>query len=351
MLKLIALRMAANLGLTSLLLESRWRQERLLILCYHGISLEDEHEWGPALYLPQALFRERMEALHRTNCAVLPLGEALRRLYSRTLPGKAVAITFDDGGYDFYRVAYPILREYSFPATLYLTTYYTLHNRPVFDVMLSYLLWKGRERRLSCKAYLPDAVTLNEPGQRVAVCRKLRNHARRAGLSAAQKDDLLAAIAGSLDIDYEGLCRKRILHLINLDEARELAAGGVDIQLHTHRHRVSRKRELFLKEIEDNRHYISMVSQNPAIHFCYPGGFHLPEFEEVLRAAGVESATTCKLDLAHWRSNPFFLPRLLDVSGLTATEFTAWVSGLAGFLPRRAQALNESQLLEYMPPD
>jgi hypothetical protein len=216
--------------------------------------------------------------------------------------------------------------------------------------MLSYLLWKGRERRLACKDYLPDPVTLNESG-RAAVCRTIWNHARRAGLSADQKDHLLATIAGSLAIDYEELCRKRILHLMNLDEARELAANGVDIQLHTHRHRVSRTRELFLKEIEDNRHYISVASPNPAVHFCYPGGFHLPEFEEFLRAAGVESATTCKLDLAHWRSSPFFLPRLLDVSGLTATEFTAWVSGLARFLPQRAQALNESQLLEYTPPD
>ncbi len=33
------------------------RRDRLLILCYHGISLRDEeHAWGPTMYLTEAHF-------------------------------------------------------------------------------------------------------------------------------------------------------------------------------------------------------------------------------------------------------------------------------------------------------
>ncbi|MDH3223056.1 MAG: hypothetical protein OEO23_05005, partial [Gemmatimonadota bacterium] len=32
---------------------SFWRRQRLAILCYHGISLDDEHHWDPALFVSQ----------------------------------------------------------------------------------------------------------------------------------------------------------------------------------------------------------------------------------------------------------------------------------------------------------
>jgi len=344
-LKLTALRMAGGMGLNSLLLESSWRRHRLLILGYHGVSLEDEHEWSPSLYLPPALFRDRMEDLRRMDCAVLPLGDALTRLYAGSLPPKAVTLTFDDGGYDFHEVAWPVLREYGFPATVYLTTYYSEYNRPVFDVMLSYLLWKGRLRSLSWPEFLPAPVWLDERGRDQAVFR-IRGRARQAELSGAQKDDVLAELAARLEVDYAALCARRILHLMTPAEAGEVASAGVDIQLHTHRHRVSLRRDLFLKELEDNRRSIAAISTAPALHFCYPNGLSRPAFQEFLRSAGVLSAVTMQAGLADMRTDRYSLPRVADVSTLTAAEFAGWVSGLASFLPRRVLAESLYPLME-----
>jgi peptidoglycan/xylan/chitin deacetylase (PgdA/CDA1 family) len=286
-----------------------------------------------------------MEALRRMGCAVLPLDDALDGLYSGRLPAKAVVITFDDGGYDFYRVACPILREYDYPATVYLTTYYAQYNRPVFDVMLPYLLWKGRSQILVWPELLGDPVRLQETG-RVEVGRRLKEHARNAALSAADKDRLLASLAGKLGIDYEGLCAKRVLHLMTLEEAGDVAARGLSVQLHTHRHRVSRRRELFTREIEDNRHSLAQVAAAPARHFCYPGGFHLPEFAGFLKELGVQSAVTCEPGLAGRGTNRYLLPRFLDSTNVTPTEFAAWVSGLESFLPRRSHPVNRDPLSE-----
>ena len=118
------------------------RTQRLLILCYHGFSVEDEHQWNPSLYIDTATFRNRLEMLRSGGYTVLPLGEALRLMYRSELPPRSVVITVDDGTYDFIRFGYPLLREYGFPATLYVSTYYCKFQAPVFDVACAYILWK-----------------------------------------------------------------------------------------------------------------------------------------------------------------------------------------------------------------
>ena len=146
--KRVTLDLLRSGGVFELVANSKWRQNRLLILCYHGTSLEDEHLWRPALYMSPEVLRQRLEALRAMRCAVLPLGEALTRLRSRDLPPRSVAITVDDGTYDFYKQAYPLLKKYDLPVTVYQTTYYTDHEMPVFNLICSYMLWKRRGEQL-----------------------------------------------------------------------------------------------------------------------------------------------------------------------------------------------------------
>ena len=47
-------------GLFKLASSSRFRNSRLLVLGYHGISLEDEHQWNPSTFLSPEVFRRRM---------------------------------------------------------------------------------------------------------------------------------------------------------------------------------------------------------------------------------------------------------------------------------------------------
>src|SRR5438876_12126643 len=107
-----ALHLLRNTGIFRLLRESEWRRQRLLILCYHGISLEDEHQWRPGLYMEPRTLEQRLRILRTGDYNVLPLGEALQRLYAKELPRRSVSITFDDGAYDFYKQAYPIVKRY-----------------------------------------------------------------------------------------------------------------------------------------------------------------------------------------------------------------------------------------------
>jgi hypothetical protein len=287
------------------------------------------------------LFRARLQLLKQSGCTVLPLGHALERLYANELPDKCVAITFDDGTCDFHRQAFPILREFDFPVTLYLTTFYSYYNRPVFDVLCSYLLWKGRGAVLDMNPLTgqDQKIDLSSDAARAATTNNLQKFARQQKLSAEEKDALAASLAKHLKVDYDALLARRILHLLSPDEVKQLAAEGVDVQLHTHRHRMPRDRELFLREIEDNRRSIREMTGSETSHFCYPSGVHDPVFLPWLKEAGIVSATTCDLGLASQSSNPLLLPRLLDISSLSPVEFAGWLSGVSAALPQRRESL------------
>ncbi|HWW77793.1 MAG TPA: polysaccharide deacetylase family protein [Pyrinomonadaceae bacterium] len=338
--KRAALRSLKTAGAFRLVGGSNWRRRRLLILTYHGVSLDDEHLWRGALYVSPETFRSRMSALKRCGASVLPLGEAVQRLYANDLPERAVAITFDDGTYDFHARAHPVLAEFGFPVTLYLTTFYTEFNRPVFDPFCSYLLWKGRGASLDLKEVIGTGarVELSDDAARASALSALRGFAAERRLSAEEKDELLRSVARGAGVDYEELAARRVLHLVNPEEVRELAAAGVDIQLHTHRHRTPNVRELFRREIDDNRAVLQRLTGRDPSHFCYPSGVYERAFLPWLAEAGVRTATTCDTGYATRESEPLLLPRLLDVSSLSDLEFEGWLTGVSAALPLRREA-------------
>lgn len=325
------------------------RAQRLLILCYHGISVDDEHRWNPSLYIDPATFRQRLEMLRDGGYRVLPLGEALSLLYRGQLPPRSVVITFDDGSHDFYTIGMPMLREFGFPVTLYLSSFYCRFQAPVFDVACAYMTWKAMGRTFDASGILPGAGELHISDRAAwqSIQSRLIRHFREQPISAAEKDQLLNVLAARLGVDLARIRERRMLHYMTPDEVGDAARQGVDIQLHTHRHRTPRDRDLFVREIEDNVREIQDMtgdSRRPT-HFCYPCGDYVPEFYGWLRELGVESATTCQPGLATDRSNPFELPRLLDMPTLSSLEFEGWLTGFSEIFPQRDVRVLHSQRL------
>ena len=150
------------------------------------------------------------------------------------------------------------------------------------------------------------------------------------GIDTAGKDDAARHIASRLGIDYGELLQSRILQLVNPEEASSVFRAGVDLQLHTHRHRTPRDRDLFLRELEDNRARIEAITAKRPVHFCYPSGVYADKFLPWLADYGIASATTCERGFAQADSSPMLLPRLLDDSNMDIVQFEGYVSGLLG---------------------
>ncbi|MEP7346031.1 MAG: polysaccharide deacetylase family protein [Gemmatimonadaceae bacterium] len=336
--KLSVLRLAKRAGMSTRVRDSDWRSERLLIIAYHGVSIADEHECDAELYITPALLRARLTALRNGGYQVLPFSVAIQRLYAGTLPPRAVALTFDDGTHDFAAVVVPILREFQMPATVYLTTYYADRGGPVFDTMSSYLMWCARGRTISGEGITLHGrpLDLHTRAGIEQAAEDVYRFSRERDLTSDEKDRVLEEIAARGDVDYQRIVAQRLFHIMTPAEVSSLPRDLIDVQLHTHRHRVPLNHDLFRREIEDNRQSLERMGINGTRgHFCYPSGITDPSFLPWLQEASVASATTCFVGLASKKDNPLMLPRLIDTTALTQLEFDGWLTGVSEFIPKR----------------
>jgi peptidoglycan/xylan/chitin deacetylase (PgdA/CDA1 family) len=285
-----------------------------------------------------SLFEQRLAVLKQGGYNVLSLGEGLQRLRHGDLPPRSVALTFDDGTCDFYKLAYPLLKKYGFPATVYQTTFYADRALPIFPLVCSYMLWKRRDQSLASNPSIgvPDATVLSSAEARERTVKGMIYFAATRQLSTSQKNEVAAELAGMLGIDFQDLLARRLLQLMNPLEIKELASAGIDFQLHTHRHRTPRDRELFDRELEDNLAVLTTLTESRPVHFCYPSGDYDLQFLPWLTAKGIISATTTVAGLASRRKDPLLLPRFIDTSARTPLEFESWLTGVGALVSKQA---------------
>ncbi len=337
-LKCLLYRLSKKLGLFAL--ARRLTAGQLRILCYHGLSIDDEHIYSPGLFMRPETVRSRLEVLVRDGYPVLPLDQACKDLSAGTLPTCAVVITYDDGFYGNYLHGRAIHQDLGLPATIYVTTYYVVKQTPIFRHVVKYMFFKTERTKVSLLG-LPETdggvLRLADRERSEGVQWGLIRHAETR-LDEPQRMALAHELGERLGIDYNELARGRRLSLMTPDEIRSLSDLGLDIQLHTHRHQFPPVEDQVRREIEDNRAILEPILGRSCHHLCYPSGVFTPQQWPWLEACEIASATTCEPGLNPTDTPRFGLRRFLDAETVTAIEFEAELSGLAEFF-RRARSL------------
>lgn len=332
--KTLILRLAKYSGMFAI---SRWlTANKLRILAYHGVWMGDGH-YGNFLYMSPEKFAARMQWLADNGICVLPLNEALKQLANGTLPKRATVITIDDGWQSTYRYMWPELARHALPATLYVTTYYQQKQRPVFNVALSYLVNTSDVTGLALDQIIPgaNAVTSNTPAEREQLLSQLQDYANTL-CNDEERQALLAQLAQLLKRNWQQMLSEKWFHLVNSDELQSMYNDGLDIQLHTHRHRISTEDGYCIEqELAENRQMLTQtVGDKPLHHFCYPSGVFEVDVFPLLEKCNVRSATTTDIGLVDTNTPPFALPRILDGEAVSELEFEAEMSGFSELLRR-----------------
>ena len=100
----------------------RWTSHHYVvpIMMYHHVAYADAKR--PDTVSPER-FEWHMKYLKKHHYNVLPLSTLVQIIKEgKTLPRKSVVITLDDGYDDNYKYAFPILKKYGFPATIFVIT-------------------------------------------------------------------------------------------------------------------------------------------------------------------------------------------------------------------------------------
>lgn len=92
---------------------------RARVLMYHSIGTTPGPEKNPGLYVAPRMFRFQMWYLKMAGFRVVPLRDILAFLAGKRRDENLVALTFDDGYRNFLDNAYPVLREYDYPSTVF----------------------------------------------------------------------------------------------------------------------------------------------------------------------------------------------------------------------------------------
>lgn len=301
-------------------------RKKTRVLAYHGIWLGDGH-FGNFLYMSAEKFARRMALLEKWGYPIVPF----EGLPKATSPHRCpTAITIDDGWYSTWLEMLPVLERHRYPATIYLTTYYSFNQAPVIDVVLSYSFSTiDLKKRLTL--HLPEfelgPVQINSEQSRDAALATVRDIcAAQANDEARQK--LVRAVCEAIGINYETMIKGRWFHLMTPEEVQDAARRGINFELHTHRHRITyQDKDCLAEELAVNRERIKELTGTVGRQFCYPSGRFTPAAWPVLEQCQIESATTTDIGLVDHRSQRYAMPRILDGQYVSELEFEAEMSG------------------------
>jgi len=207
------------------------------------------------------------------------------------LPPYSGLITFDDGYYDNYVHAFPILRARNLPAVIFLTTDYIGANNPFYWDYVSYCFNHSQKN----SATLPGQGIVSWTGaeERSQVMKRWIEQIKL--LPDTEKNQVVADLARILDVfvpddAFSGL-------YLSWDQVREMSANGIEMGSHTAGHPILTRIPLSQVEVElvRSKQKIELEIQKPVVSFAYPNG-RLSDFSadviNLVQHAGYEVAFT-----------------------------------------------------------
>jgi peptidoglycan/xylan/chitin deacetylase (PgdA/CDA1 family) len=339
--RLLILKGSKTLGLFRI--SQALTRKKLRILCYHNFALADVPEWEKLLTMDARIFEERMAYLAEHGHTVLGLDEGVDGLDTGALPDLPTVITIDDGWFNIKRYAHGILKRHEFPHTIYVSSHYSRHQVPLFNISIQYLFEMTRKRTVELDGLnLPfDAnVDLSDEASTEETKDRIIDYGHTQ-LNPQERRDFLLRAAELLEVDFRPLDYERAYHFVSASEIRELVADGVDIQMHAYRHVWPMDRERALKELADDRAYLEPLVGKTLHHFCYPSGIYDKSQFPFLSEAKVKSATTCESGFNDADTHKFALKRFLDSDDIHALEFEAEMAGYLELMRKLRNPLRE----------
>jgi peptidoglycan/xylan/chitin deacetylase (PgdA/CDA1 family) len=267
-----------------------WPPGTIAVLTYHRV---DEPGARPDL-LPglisatPAEFKRQVEYLAR-RMRVVSIDELLgARRRSNVIPHRAVHLTVDDAYRDFAEHAWPVLRQYGLPVTMFVPTGYPDHPELAFWWDRLYAACARTTRRAIEVDGLGHIELGGGEAERLAATLTLRNWVKRLDHDAAMAT--VDRIVAELDAPPPEPA------ILGWDELRALSAEGVTVAPHSRTHPLLDRLAADRLEIEiaGSRNDLERETGSRVPVFAYPSGSYDDEALRSTKRAGIEIAFTTR---------------------------------------------------------
>lgn len=292
--------LVVNAGLEKLLAASS--NNNMLILVYHGVIETPDHSVsvGP---ISTAQFAKHL-AYFKENFNVVSQSEIFRMYREGHKPArKTIAITFDDGYENNYLNAFPLLKQYGFPSTMYIISQCIEDDNLI--TWYDYLDFVKKDLNVGA---IDTSIIGKERQPDIGGLKNLVK-----SLNISQRTRLYAEIAKHVDIQsYIPRFPRGFWKLMNKAQLRELAQSGlVEMAAHSHNHP-----NLGLIDIADAKEEVVKCKrlledaiQQPVKAIAYPDGSYTAEVKRVCLEAGYENLLAVDYRLAEDVNDKNILPR------------------------------------------
>jgi peptidoglycan/xylan/chitin deacetylase (PgdA/CDA1 family) len=233
-----------------------------IILMYHRI-LKDEFINGLA---PQEF--ERQIAYAHKHFNVVSIEDLLKDIKNNTAKPYSLALTFDDGHYDFYTNAWPILKKYNVPASLYITTGFVDGTTWLWPDLLKYILCNSNTAVLNIENL--GNISTHRAEHHIS-WNKLGDHCLT--LSVEARNTLLFKLANDAKISISNT-PQHPFHAVTWSQLQEMHKEGLVVGSHTVTHPIlsSLSTENLHYELATSAAVIQQHLGAAPAGICYPNG-------------------------------------------------------------------------------
>jgi peptidoglycan/xylan/chitin deacetylase (PgdA/CDA1 family) len=207
------------------------------------------------------------------------------------LPAHATIITFDDGYYDNYTNAYPILKARDLPAIIFLATGFIGTRKPFFWDLITYCFFHTQKEQ----AHFPllGAQSWDHGSTRETVTQHLIEALKK--ISDMEKQKIIDQLPKILGVDLPDDAFKNLM--MSWSHARELSENGIELGAHTASHPILTRISLdaVSAELLQSKQHVEAEIGKPSLSFAYPNGQSSDFNNEVMdrvHRAGFEIAFT-----------------------------------------------------------
>ena len=257
----------------------------------------------------------------KTGWNTLALGDYIQKKKNRSNPRYCVIITVDDGYYDFFDVAFPVLKSCGIPATFFATVNFVDQKIWLWHDRIWYALTHTKKKLPNFK-FMGHDFTFHHNGNDSVQKIWSRMSDFCIGISDKDKWLFIEQVEKYLDIAVPEQPIKEF-RAVTWEQVREMLSGSIEIGSHTLNHpiltRVDRKQlsdEVLLSKVEIEKKLNTKVKT-----FCYPNGTRNDFDQNVItsvKEAGYEGAVTTELPKGRNFDN-YRIPRYS--AGSDKTEF------------------------------